>query len=101
MVPGNTFQAWHLHVLWQKQESQKVIEERREAGMNDYDLQELLKQHCHNRIQRNHEDRDFWLRDLSKSGRWTRELNDAIIRHFSILQDAIILAFKEVLPLKL
>ena len=53
---------------FQKQENLKVIEEHRAAGMNDFDLQQLLYTQCCNRISHNDDDRDYWLRDLSKSG---------------------------------
>lgn len=89
----------HMY-LWQKQENLKVIEERRAAGMNDKDLRELLMTQAKHRIERNDADRDFWLRDLGRSHHWSWELRDAITLHFSKLKDAIIMAFKEVLPPK-
>ena len=87
----------HMY-LYIKQETQKVIDERKAAGMSNSDLKNLINIQCCNRIRRNMDDRDFWMRDLTKSGRWNRELHDAIYHHYYVLESAIFQAFNELMP---
>jgi hypothetical protein len=83
----------------QKQKNQRIIDECRARGMNDDDLQELLKIQCRNKINENQQDRDFWARKLIKSNCYTKERHEAINHHFYVLKDAIMQAFKEVMPI--